>query len=153
MIGAVRSWLTAIVAVTLLLSVLQTLLPAGAIRQIASFTGGLLLLVVLLRPLLGAELEDLQLDLSDYAQAIQERQAELTQAGETALEERIAEQTAAYISDKAPNVTVRVTTEPDADGVPIPVEAELWGPWSEELAAYMEEELGIVRERQVWHDV
>ena len=54
MIGAVRVWLTSIVMVTLLLSVAQTLIPEGTIRKIAGFTGGLILLVALLRPVLGA---------------------------------------------------------------------------------------------------
>ena len=50
--GALREWLTSLVAVSMLLSVAQTLVPEGSIRKIASFTGGLILLVVLLRPLL-----------------------------------------------------------------------------------------------------
>ena len=47
---------------------------------------------------------------------------------------------------------VRVRTEPGADGVPVPWQAELWGPRSPVLAAYMKEELGIPGERQVWHE-
>ena len=51
MMAAARAWLTAVVSVTLLLSVVQTLTPKGSLREIASFVGGLLLLAVLLRPL------------------------------------------------------------------------------------------------------
>ena len=50
------------------------------------------------------------------------------------------------------SVTVRVETETGAEGVPLPSAAEVEGPRSEELAAYMERELGIPRERQVWHE-
>jgi stage III sporulation protein AF len=156
MMGAVRSWLTSVVVVSLLLSVAQTLIPEGSLRKIASFTGGLVLLVTLLRPLLGMDLSRLDLDRSDYGAAIQARQEELEAAGEEALSSLIAERTEAYISDKGDtlglSVTVQVTTKTGKDGVPVPVSAELWGQRSEQLAAYMEEELGIPGERQVWHE-
>ena len=156
MIGAVRVWLTSIVMVTLLLSVAQTLIPEGTIRKIAGFTGGLILLVALLRPVLGADLERLHLDLGDYERAIEERQEELASAGNAELKALIESQTAAYISDKANalglEVTVRVETDTGDDGVPVPAAAEVTGPRSEELASYMENELGIPRERQVWHE-
>jgi stage III sporulation protein AF len=156
MIGAIRTWLTSVVVVSLLLSVAQTLIPEGSIRKIAAFTGGLVLLVTLLRPLLGMDLSRLDLDRSDYAAAIQARQEELTAAGEKELSSLIAERTEAYIWDKGDelglSVTAKVTTETEEDGVPVPVSAELWGQRSEQLAAYMEEELGIPGERQVWHE-
>ena len=156
MIGALREWLTSIVVVTLLLSVAQTLVPEGSVRRVASFIGGLILLAALLRPVLGADLERLRLDLDGYEQALQEAREELASSGETELTERIEERTAAYISDKADalglEVTVRVETDLGDDGVPVPSAAEVTGPWSEELASYMEKELGIPRERQVWHE-
>ena len=156
MIGAVRVWLTSIVMVTLLLSVAQTLIPEGTIRKIAGFTGGLILLVALLRPVLGADLERLHLDLGDYERAIEERQEELASAGNAELKALIESQTAAYISDKANalglEVTVRVEAEAGADGIPVPAAADIQGARSEELASYMEQELEIPRERQSWHE-
>ena len=157
MIGAVREWLSAVVAVAMLLTVAQALTPEGTIRKIASFTGGLILLVTLLQPVLGADLSRLDLNLDTYGQAIQKRQAELEEAGSVELTGRIETQTAAYISDKADalglTVTVRVETQPGASGVPVPWSAEVTGPRSEALAAYIEEELGIPRGRQIWHEV
>ena len=55
MIGAVGSWLRSVAAVTLLLSVVQILIPEGALRRVAGFTGGLLLLAALLQPLRRAD--------------------------------------------------------------------------------------------------
>lgn len=156
MMGAVRGWLSSIVVVTLLLSVAQTLIPAGTIRKIASFTGGLILLVALLQPVLGTDLERLHLDREDYEAAIEARRAELDGAGKEAMAELIEERTAAYISDKANTlgltVTAQVETEAGSDGIPVPVSVRLRGPQSAELAAYIEGELGIPRERQVWHE-
>ncbi|WP_298029783.1 stage III sporulation protein AF [uncultured Dysosmobacter sp.] len=154
MIGAVREWLTAIVASSILLSAVQTLLPDGTARRIAAFTGGLLLLAVMLRPVLGVELE--RLDLGDYEAAVEQRRQELEEVKKEELESLIAERTAAYISDKAASldlsVTARVETEPGPEGIPIPAAVHLEGQRSEELAAYMERDLGISRERQVWHE-
>ena len=156
MIAAVREWLTAVVASSLLLSVVQTLVPEGRLRRTASFTGGLVLTVILLRPLLGADLRGLEVRMEDYREAIEARQAELEAAGDQQLRAIIETRTAAYISDKAAalglTLQVQVEARPGEEGIPIPWEAELTGGRSEALAAWMEGELGIPRERQVWHD-
>ena len=155
MIGAVRGWLTSIAAVTLMLTVVQTLVPEGTVRRITGFTGGLLLLAALLQPVLRTDLERLRLDFSDYRAAIEERAEELDAGGKEELAAIIAGRTAAYISDKADAlglaVTVRVQTEPE-EGIPIPVSAELTGPYSRELADWIAGELGIPAERQGWHE-
>lgn len=155
--GAVRGWLTALVAVTLLLTAAQVLVPEGTFRRLSGFIGGLILLVTLLRPLLGVDLARLDLGLEDYEAAIQERRSELEAAGKSQLTGIIEDRTAAYISDKADAlglaVTARVTARPGADGVPVPWHAELTGPRSPELAACIDRELGIPPERQVWNEV
>ena len=156
MIAGVRSWLTSIAAVTLMLTVVQTLVPEGTLRKITGFTGGLLLLAALLQPVLRTDLGGLRLDLSGYGGAIEERWAELYTAGKEELAAIIAERTAAYISDKADalglEVTVRVETEPGEEGTPLPVSAELEGSYSQDLADWIAGELGIPAERQVWHE-
>ena len=48
MMEAVRDWIADVVAITMLLSVAQALIPEGGIRRIFSFSGGLVLVVVLL---------------------------------------------------------------------------------------------------------
>ena len=153
--AAAREWLTGLVAVSLLLAAAQTLLPEGSVRRIFSFTGGLVLLLVLLRPLLGADLEGLSPDLAGYQAAVEVRREELEEAGKTELAALIEARTAAYISDKADAlglaVTARVETRTE-DGVPVPWAAELSGPRSEALADWIQEELGIPRGRQSWHE-
>lgn len=156
MTGAIRGWLTSITAVTLLLSVAETLAPEGTMRKITRFTGGLLLLAALLQPVLRMEQLELRLDFSAYRAAIEERTAELDAGGKEALAGIIEEKTAAYILDKADALglalSVQVDTEPGEDGTPAPVSVELEGPKSPELAAWITQELGIPAERQVWHE-
>lgn len=156
MMEAVRAWLTSVVLVSVLLSAAQSLIPPGTLRKAAGFTGGLILLLVLLQPVLGADLDRLEVDLSAYQAAVEARQAELTEAQTEAMAAIIAERTEAYIWDKAGElgveVTARVETRTGEDGVPVPWSAELTGARSQELAAYLETELGIPAERQVWHE-
>ena len=145
MMEAVRAWLTSVVLVSVLLSAAQSLIPPGTVRKAAGFTGGLILLLVLLRPVLGADLEH-----------VEERQEELADTQAEAMASIIAEQTEAYILDKAGElgleVTVRVETRTEGNGIPVPWSAELTGSWSQALASALETELGIPAERQVWHE-
>ena len=156
MMAAARTWLTAVVAVTLLLSVLQMLVPQGNLREIASFVGGLILLAVMMQPLLRIDLSDVQLDFSAYQETLEQRQAELENTRQEELTSLIEAETAAYISDKAKSMgltlQVRVTAEMDGSGVPVPVRAELTGPWCGTLSGWLETELGLPAERQVWNE-
>ena len=112
------------------------------------------LLLVLLRPVLGADLEHLELDFDHYQAAVEERQEELADTQTEAMASIIAEQTEAYILDKAGElgleVTVRVETRTEGNGIPVPWSAELTGSWSQALASALETELGIPAERQGW---
>ena len=155
MMAAARAWLTAVVSMTLLLSVVQTLMPKGSLR-VTSFVGGLLLLAVLLRPLGSVDLSAVSLDLSAYRQTVEQRQAELEQDGQKELVGLIEAELESYIWDKAADMgltlRVQVTVEPDGSGVPVPVSVELTGPRSETLSRWLETELGVPAERQVWNE-
>lgn len=155
MIAAVRTWLTAVAAVTLLLSVVQQLVPPGSLREAASFAGGLILLTVLLQPLAALRGADLDLSFQDCRQAVEQQQTELEDRRQAELAALIESATAAYISDKADSMGLaleaRVTAEA-ADGVPVPVRVTLTGEKSGELSRWLETELGIPAERQVWNE-
>lgn len=155
MIETVRTWLTAVAAVTLLLSVVQQLVPPGSLREAASFAGGLILLTVLLQPLAALRGADLDLSFQDCRQAVEQQQTELEDRRQAELAALIESAAAAYISDKADSMGLaleaRVTAEA-ADGVPVPVRVTLTGEKSGELSRWLETELGIPAERQVWNE-
>lgn len=154
MIAAVREWLVGIIAASLLVSVADNLIPQGAIKKIAGFTGGLILLLALVQPVLHIQPGSIQGSLDNWSGEISALEEEFTQQNAAELEARIAETTASYICDKATSLGLdcqaRVTTETGPEGVPIPVSAEVTGPKSEALAEYMEAELGIPKEKQLW---
>lgn len=156
MMESLRTWLSSIVAVTLLLSIAQSLVPEGTLRRVAGFTGGLVLLLALLRPLLAGGLPDLGLETEAWTKAIEAQQADLSRQGEDALAGLIAERTASYIWDKGAalglEVTAAVETRTGEEGIPVPYSVELEGPYSQELESYITEELDIPPERQVWNE-
>lgn len=155
MITYLRGWLMTVVAAALLISAAESLISEGTLRKIASLTGGLILLLTLLQPVLKADLRGINLDYSQYSQEIGQRQKELELSDSKELSELIAEKTEAYILDKAKELgidcTAKVSTQTGEDGVPCPYGAVLQGEKSEALADYMEQELGIPKERQVWN--
>ena len=50
MMAALRSWLTAVLAAAVLLSLAERLAPEGSLRKITSLVGGLILLLVCFMP-------------------------------------------------------------------------------------------------------
>ena len=153
---AAGEWLTSIVMVTALLGMARQLLPEGALRQIGSFTGGLILILAILGPLPEVDLGRIGTDLEAYSRAIQEQSEALAADSSRELAGLIEERTAAYISEQVQRMglrtAVRVRTKTDREGVPVPVEVELTGEQSEALSAWIEAELGIPAERQAWND-
>ena len=122
MMEALGKWLLSVSAAALLVSVVQTLIPEGGMRRVASFTGGLLLLAVLLRPVLGADFSGLSAGLDRWTEQVEQRQWELESAQTDALAAGIAERAATYISDKGAalglTVTAAVETRAGDDGIP-----------------------------------
>lgn len=153
MMDSVRGWITSVVMVTMLLSVAQTLIPDGTIRKVFSFSGGLVLMIALLQPILELKPGMAEFRAEDYEEVLWERQEELRQAAGAEWEAIIEKEITAYISDKADalgvDVSVRIQTETGLDGNLVLL-AELTGQPTEELAVHLEKELGIPRERQVW---
>lgn len=156
MIAALREWLTGVVAVAVLLYLVRCLLPQSAVRRAADFTGGLIFLAALLQPLSQLSRTAQLPDYDAWRQEIEARQEELEELQQEELSAVIAQRTAAYISHEADalglDLEVFVETRSGEDGVAVPCAAVVTGPYSEALAAIMAQDLGIPRERQVWHE-
>ena len=150
-----RQWLVSVVSCAFFVRLLDALTPEGAVRQIARFAGGLVLLLCMLRPLGAVELDDLtRTSIAPGAEraALERRyQEEQTRA----LEAVIAERTGAYIEDKAHALGVEVTAEVsvrEEDGTLLPDRVVLTGEENAALSALIAQELAIPRERQEWRE-
>lgn len=155
MIAALRGWLTSVIYAAMMVAVAEHIAPPGGLKKIVSLTGGLILLVILVRPV-----EDMRLDFlwgryDDYARSVERCREELEKDRLSETRKLIEQRTAAYISDKAKRlgldcqVTVRCKT--GEEGVPYPDSVTIKGTVSEELRKWIEEELDIPTERQVFH--
>ncbi len=97
----IKSWLVSIVCAAMVAAVADALSPKGFPKQLARYAGGLLVLLAVLGPVkrldsnvIGDAMADLKGRYSGYTEAFAAQNGEVTKA-------IIAEETAAYISDKA----------------------------------------------------
>ena len=155
MIQALREWLVSIVMLSFLISLLRLFLPEGNLRKAGAFTGSLVLMAAILRPLVRLEPERFDWGLESYESAITERMEEFQANQETAFREMVAERSAEVIVEKAAElgaaVSVRVETRTE-NGTPLPQSVTLDGPWNAALSEWMRVALDIPPERQEWRE-
>lgn len=154
MIDSFRVWLIGLLSVSLILTVLSTLLPEGSVKKIAGVTGGLVLLLVVLRGVVRLDLTNIQLSYDSCAQEITRQMERYQEKSKTELEELIARRTAAYISEQAQSLGVSCTSQVSLhwteDNIPVPAGVTLDIPYHAKLEEIMESNLGIKAENQVW---
>lgn len=152
-----KFWLLSVTGMALMIAAADGICPEGAAKRAVRLIGGLVLLIVVLKPLMG-EVENVgKTDLlAEYKSMATETAAQAGEERDKLIEELIAENTAAYIVDKAAKSGVecqaQVCCERGADGLPIPAEVRISGRISqqqqEELSRIIEEDLGIGKEYQ-----
>lgn len=160
MMGAVRSWLMAVIAVSLLCAVADALMPRGAVRRAGKLVCGLVLLGAVLSPIAGLDVESGQRWLDGYLASIQNRESELEETVESQMKGIIEQQYAAYIVDKAAELgltcTARVDCKLSEDGLYLPVRTEVAGlktaGGQKELIRVIETDLGVPAERQFYRE-
>ena len=142
MIGALRTWLLSIIAAGLVLSILYALLPKGRLRPIVRTAGGVVLMLVILRPLTELDLEGFAVSYDDYAREIRELTEQYRAADTAELAAIIERETAAYISDKGAALGVNCHAVVETETLDVER--------NETLAACIAADLGIGKEAQVW---
>ena len=146
-----RQWLLGVTACAMLGAAAARLFPKGLWHTLVRFTGALLLLLAMLRPLSPPALPDWAP--GDYRETLARLEAELSATREKALSKGIANQWAAYIEDKAEGLGVSLRAEVTlAPGGVLPEGVVLRGRHSEALSELLTKELGIAKEKQVWID-
>ena len=148
-----RQWLLGVVACSLAVTISTRLAGEGKTGGLVRFTGGLLLLCAMLRPLAQLELPEAGWNMGGYRAAVAQLELELRGERENTLSDSISERLASYIEDKAGSLgmEVRATVAMELrNNVPVPVGVTLRGEYSAELTDYVERELGIAQEKQTW---
>lgn len=148
-----KTWLFGVIAAAMALSILYALVPKGALLTIAKCTGGLIMLLVVVRPLLALDPAALHIRYEEWDCLIGQQTEAYTAENQQKMEAIIQKETAAYISEKAaalglscnPEVTCR-----QQDGVPFPAEVTLDIPKNAALSKIIAADLDIGEEAQHW---
>lgn len=157
--NALRAYLLAVAAASLLAGVVLSLLPQGRMHGIVRLVGALIIVLTVVSPVLKLEIdtmpvgsEEIHTDASD----IQERALE---ESELLFSQLIKERCEAYILDKADQMGLELEVQiiMGHDGYPHPIGVKLSGDISSadarSLGAAIEQELGISIQQQEWVDL
>lgn len=148
-----KEWIFTIIAAAICLAILGAFVPKGAIRSIAKMTGGLVMFLVVLRPLTGNMLPGELEAFENCRENVDEQIEHYRQGYLQEMETIIAQRTGAYISEKAEQLgiacEIQVKTEVK-DEIPVPSSVTLHAPREERLARWIEQEIGIGEEAQYW---
>ena len=153
MIDMIRQWLLAIITAAICLSVLDAMTAKGTVKRIGKVAGGLVMFLVLLQPLQSLNPGELEVKYAAYQVRMDEEIEDYTQTYRQQLALVIAQDTAAYISEKAASFGLECCAEVSTkmqDGVPVPSGARMNVTKNEALALWMEQELGIAQSLQIW---
>lgn len=134
-----RSWLLSITCAAMIAAVADALCPKGFSKTLTRMAGGLLLLLAALGPIRSLDEDVLVRSVAQLA----EGGAVETAAQEDMINSIIAQETAAYISDKAAELgieeaRVEVRCRMSEDGFPMPESVEIRGRGSQEAWARLE---------------
>ncbi len=100
MMDLVRSWLLGVTGVAILAAMADRMMPKGTIKGVGRLTGGLVLLVAMLTPVLSLDMDALFPE-GGWQVAIDQTEEELEEERKKELATIIAGQLSAYIVDKA----------------------------------------------------
>ncbi len=161
MMDMLRQWIFGVTCASVILAAARCLMPAGGVRRAGSLAGGLLILLAVAAPLLRLDVNVLSLAMAEYRMAEQEGARMLELENKQLIKRIIAEQTCAYISDKAKELgaqcAVEVIYEYSEEGVAYPVAVTVRGELTQQqqvqLAKFIEVELAVPMENQTYEEV
>jgi len=156
-----REWIMSLCGVAVVSVIAMGLTPRGRVRSITKLVCGIVAIIALIKPVAGFDFGAYSMNLAQYREAMAGREEKLQNTNERLLRAIIEEECAAYILDKAQVLSVdtelvAVTAKWGDEGFWYPYEVRLelrsGEGERERLAALIEAELGIPRERQYWSE-
>ena len=157
--SALQRYLLAVTAAALAVSLVRAVPQNRSIARIVDLLGGVIVLIVLLRPIFSLRIHDLDSCFTEFRPdgALID---EAVSAGEKESARLITEQTRAYILDKARSLGAEVTVQIElaalSEHYQYPYRVTLQGRWTarqrQALGDYLFQTLGIPEERQIWQE-
>lgn len=160
MMEQVRAWLLSVLAAALFLGVLESVIPKGAVRQVGRLAVGLVLTLVLCRPLAGWLPGALRSQWEQAQSASVSADNSFAEVSEDYLSAVMSQRSAEYIQSAADglgaSVTASVTCRWEGE-LPVPEAAEISGSLSEDqrqsLVETVSTQLDIPAERIRFQEV
>ena len=154
MMAGLRSWLLGIILTAFAGALARRIAPQGKEQAMVRMVSGLLLALALLRPLGGLPWEEVSIEAGSFRDQTLHQEELYRQNQREELSAIIAEKTEAYIWDKASalglDCMVSVSVAAGESGIPLPEAVTITGSYSDELASWIEEGVGIPAEKQIW---
>lgn len=162
MTEVIQKWLIGVTCAAMICALIEGMVPGGSTKRICRLAGGLLIMLAAMAPVLKFDEVDLEKAMKRYQIETVSYVTELEQKNSFIYETIIAENTAAYILDKATelginNIDVYVKVRHQEDGTAVPHSVVLEGVWSEEekllLQDVIETELNIPVSSQEFKEI
>lgn len=157
MLDVIRQWLLGITCVALVLAIAESLTPEGAIRKVGRLTGGLVLLIAMIQPLLSLDEGALTRALTEYHFSMDSYSQDLEEENWNLMKDIIEERSSAYIQDKAESMGIdcQVLVEAVDEGDwPVPESVTVFGDLTEDqqarLTRAIETDFAIPTDRQYY---
>ena len=157
MLDVIRQWLLGITCAALVIAMAESLTPDGAIRKMGRLTGGLILLLAMIQPLLSLDEGALTRALTEYRFSLDSYSRDLEEENWSLMKDIIEERSGAYIQDKAESMGIdcQVLVESVDEGDwPVPESVTVFGTLTEDqqasLTRAIEADFAIPAERQYY---
>jgi stage III sporulation protein AF len=155
-----RSWIISVTVSAMIIAVAEGLMPAGTVRKVGKLTGGLVLMLGILQPIVRLDYEELFLAANGLQSITVESQQDQQERNDALLKSIIEQESSAYVLDKAQSLgcscAVSISCELGENNVPYPERAEIRGLLDEEqrqkMTKLLSEDLGIAKEKQSYID-
>lgn len=153
----IRTWILSVTVSAIVIAAAEALMPEGSVKKAGRLTGGLILVLGVMQPLVSMDYGDLYDMVNTLPVGAVTRQ-EADAAAYDPMKGIIEQELATYIVDKAAELgascTAVVVCAQGEDHVPVPQRTTVSGPLTEAqkaaLSGYVEAELGVGRENQIY---
>lgn len=153
-----RSFILSVTISAMIVALAETLMPEGIVKKVGKLTGGMVLVLGILHPIVRLDYDELFLAANNLNEVTVETQEEGIEANDLLLKSIIEEELSAYILDKAKrkgySFAVSVACEIDEEGTVVPKRAEMRGVFTEAqkegMTWMIKEDLGIPEEDKIY---
>lgn len=155
----IRTWLLGVTAAAMILALAESLTPEGGVKRVCRLAGGLVLLLAAIGPILKLDEADLTRIVSKYKLSAEQYSETLEAQHDFLYESIIAQQTAAYILDKAEELEMDCSVDVTVgwkDDIPTPAAVTIRGAWTQaqrdRLSEIIASDLGVPRALQYFEE-